>query len=60
MWRGVDVRLTPGDMLHAVNDCVVSRTVRLRAALDEVAAGGGAAPQLQREGWLRLVAFQVE
>jgi serine protease Do len=60
IWRGVDVPLTPGDVIHSVNGYIVSSLVGLRVALDEVEPGGAVTLQIEREGRLTFVAFQVD
>jgi serine protease Do len=60
IWRGVDVPLLAGDIIHAVNGYLVSSLVTLRIALDELKPGSAVALQIERDGRLMFVAFQLD
>ena len=60
VWRGINVPLTPGDIIHAINDSVVWSLADLRGALDGLKPGSGVALQVERDGRLMFVAFQLE
>jgi serine protease Do len=60
VWRGSTVPLTPGDIIHAINGTVVWSLTALRAALDSLKPGSSVALQIERDGRLMFVAFQLE
>jgi len=60
VWRGINVPLTPGDIIHAINDSVVWSLADLRGALDALKPGSSVALQVERDGRLMFVAFQLE
>ena len=58
--RGINAPLTPGDIIHAINSSVVWSLSDLRGTLDALKPGSSVALQVERDGRLMFVAFQLE
>jgi len=52
--------LTTGDIIHSVNGVPIGSVEALRNALDKVSLGSTAALQVEREGQLQFVTFEIE
>jgi serine protease Do len=58
--RAADVSLSIGDVVHSVNDLAVSNLQQLRAALDRLKPHSPVVLQIEREGNLTFVAFELD
>jgi S1-C subfamily serine protease len=54
------VSLSAGDVIHSVNGVLVSNLQELRAALDALNPHTSVVLQIEREGVLTFVAFELE
>jgi S1-C subfamily serine protease len=52
--------LSAGDVIHSVNGAVVSNLEELRAALDALKSRTPVVLQIERDGLLSFVAFELE
>jgi serine protease Do len=57
---GPDVGLTTGDVIHAVNNRPVDTVDNLRSALSQLKGGDSVAMQVERQGKLQFVAFEMD
>ncbi|HTN51040.1 MAG TPA: trypsin-like peptidase domain-containing protein [Anaeromyxobacter sp.] len=57
---GVDSGLQPGDVIHAVNRTAVESLADLRQVLRTIKAGQPVALQIEREGKMAYLAFEME
>jgi S1-C subfamily serine protease len=56
----VDVSLTTGDVIHAINGAPVDTIDSLRSALDHLKPNASVVLQIERAGKLMFIAFQSE
>ena len=56
----VEVSLSTGDVIHAINDAPVETLQGLRSSLDHLNADAPAVLQIEREGKLMYIAFRVD
>jgi serine protease Do len=56
----VDISLTTGDVIHAINGVAVETIAGLRAALDHLASNSAVVLQIEREGRLMFVSFEMD
>ena len=56
----VDTSLTAGDVIHAINGTPVESMETLRAVLDQMKANSAVVLQVEREGKLMFVSFQLD
>jgi serine protease Do len=56
----VDVSLSTGDIIHAINGSPVSTLEGLRSTLDHLSANTPVVLQIEREGKLMFIAFKME
>lgn len=54
------VALAPGDVIHAVNGRPVSSLAQLRSAIDTFRVGEAVVLQVERQGQLQFMAFEME
>ncbi len=57
---GVDTDLQPGDVIHALNGTKVESLDGLRAALNRISSGAPGVLQIERDGNLTYVTFEME
>jgi serine protease Do len=57
---GPDVGLTTGDVIHAVNGHPIDSVANLRAALSQFKSGDSLALQVERQGKLRFVSYEMD
>jgi serine protease Do len=57
---GPDVGLATGDIIHAINNRPVDTVENLRSALSTVKPGDAVALQVERQGKLQFVSFEME
>ena len=57
---GPDIGLTTGDVIHAVNNRPVDTVDNLRSALSQLKSGDSVALQIERQGKLQFVAFELD
>ncbi len=57
---GPDIGLTTGDVIHAVNNRPVDTVENLRSALSQLKSGDSVALQVERQGKLQFVAFELD
>jgi serine protease Do len=57
---GSDVRLKPGDLIHALNGTPIKTVAELRSGVDQLKPGQAAVLQVEREGEFLYVAVRVE
>jgi serine protease Do len=53
-------RFQPGDIIHAVNRSFVLRLVDLRDAVADLKDGDPVVVQIERQGQLMFIAFEVD
>jgi serine protease Do len=58
--EGLDVDLRPGDVIYAINNEPTSTVAALVTTLGQIQSGGAVVLQLEREGRLMYVAFEME
>lgn len=58
--EGVDVDLRPGDVIYAINNQPTSTVAALTGALGQVKTGDAVVLQVERDGSLMYVAFEME
>jgi serine protease Do len=58
--NGADADLHPGDVIHAVNGRPIETLEGLRAALSAIPASGSGALQIERDGRLMYVTFEMD
>ena len=58
--EGLDVDLRPGDVIYAINNEPTSSVKSLTTALDQMKSGDAVVLQLERDGALMYVAFEME
>jgi serine protease Do len=58
--ESLDVDLHPGDVIYAINTEPTSSIAALTKALDQMKSGDGVVLQIERDGQLRYVAFEME
>ena len=58
--RAAAVSLSAGDVIHSVNGAAVSNLQELRAALDGLKPQSPVVLQIEREGLLSFVAFELD
>jgi serine protease Do len=56
----VDISLTTGDVIHAINGVEVETIAALRSALDHLASASAVVLQIEREGRLMFVSFELD
>jgi serine protease Do len=56
----VDISLTTGDVIHAINGVQVETMAALRSALDHLAPNSSVVLQIEREGKLMFVSFELD
>jgi serine protease Do len=56
----VDISLTTGDVIHAINGVEVETIAGLRSALDHVPSNSPVVLQIEREGRLMFVSFELD
>jgi serine protease Do len=57
---GPDIGLTTGDVIHAINNRPVDTVENLRSALSQLKSGDSVALQIERQGKLQFVAFDLD
>jgi S1-C subfamily serine protease len=57
---GPDVGLTTGDIIHAINNRQVDTVDNLRSALSSLKAGDPIALQVERQGKLQFLSFEMD
>ncbi len=57
---GPSIGLTTGDVIHAINNRPVDTVENLRSALSQLKSGEAVALQIERQGQLRFVAFEMD
>ncbi len=57
---GPDIGLATGDVIHAVNNRPVDTVENLRSALSQLKSGDSVALQVERQGKLQFVAFDLD
>jgi serine protease Do len=57
---GPDIGLMTGDVIHAINNRPVDTVDNLRSALSQLKAGDSVALQIERQGKLQFVAFELD
>jgi S1-C subfamily serine protease len=58
--EGLDVDLRPGDVIYAINNEPTSSVKSLTTALEQMKSGDAVVLQLERDGALMYVAFEME
>jgi len=58
--EGLDVDLRPGDVIYAINNEPTATVAALTAALGQMKSGDAVVLQLERDGQLMYVAFEME
>ncbi len=58
--EGVDVDLRPGDVIYALNNEPTSSIAALKTTVGQLKSGDPVVLQIERDGQLRYVAFEVE
>ena len=56
----VDISLTTGDVIHAINGVEVETIAALRSALDHLASATAVVLQIERDGRLMFVSFELD
>ena len=59
-WGGFDVSLNPGDVIHAINGTPVASLNDLVSVLDGLKPRSSVVLQIEREGKLTFIAFQLD
>ena len=57
---GPDIGLTSGDVIHAINSRPVDTVENLRSALAQLKSGDSVALQVERQGKLQFVSFELD
>jgi len=57
---GPDIGLTTGDIIHAVNNRPVDTVENLRSALSQLKSGDSVALQIERQGKLQFLGFELD
>jgi serine protease Do len=57
---GPDIGLTTGDVIHAINNRPVDTVGNLRSALSQLKSGDSVALQVERQGKLQFVSFELD
>lgn len=57
---GPDFGLTTGDVIHAINNRPVDTVENLRSALSQLKSGDSVALQVERQGRLQFVSFELD
>jgi serine protease Do len=57
---GPSIGLTTGDVIHAINNRPVDTVDNLRSALSQLKSGDSVALQVERQGKLQFVAFEMD
>jgi serine protease Do len=57
---GPDIGLTSGDVIHAINNRPVDTVENLRSALAQLKSGDSVALQVERQGKLQFIAFDLD
>jgi serine protease Do len=57
---GPSIGLTTGDVIHAINNRPVDTVENLRSALSQLKSGDAVALQIERQGQLRFLAFEMD
>jgi serine protease Do len=57
---GPETSLTPGDVIHALNGSPITSLGGLRSGLDVLKPGSPVALQIERDGMLQFITFQLE
>jgi serine protease Do len=57
---GPDIGLTTGDVIHAINNRPVDTVENLRSALSQLKSGDSVALQVERQGKLQFVSFELD
>jgi serine protease Do len=58
--HSADVELSAGDIIHTLNGVSITNLQELRAALDTIASHGSVVLQIERNGKLSFVAFELD
>ena len=56
----VDTSLTAGDVIHAINGAQVETLAALRSALDHLSSNTPVVLQIERDGRLMFVSFELD
>jgi serine protease Do len=59
-WGTADVSLNPGDVIHAINGASVERLDELVTVLDSLGPRSSVVLQIERDGQMSFVAFQLD
>jgi S1-C subfamily serine protease len=57
---GPNIGLTTGDVIHAINNRPVDTVDNLRSALSQMKSGDSVALQVERQGKLQFVSFELD
>jgi len=57
---GPNIGLTTGDVIHAINNRPVDTVENLRSVLSQVKSGDSVALQIERQGKLQFVSFELD
>lgn len=57
---GPDIGLTTGDVIHAINNRPLDTVENLRSALSQLKSGDSVALQVERQGKLQFIAFELD
>lgn len=57
---GPDIGLTTGDVIHAINNRPVDTVDNLRSTLSQLKSGNSVALQVERQGKLQFIAFELD
>jgi S1-C subfamily serine protease len=57
---GPSIGLTTGDVIHAINNRPVDTVENLRSSLSQLKSGDAVALQIERQGQLRFLAFEMD
>lgn len=57
---GPNIGLTTGDVIHAINNRPVDTVENLRSALSQLKSGDSVALQVERQGKLQFIAFELD
>ena len=58
--ESLEVDLRPGDVIYAINTEPTSSIAALTKALDQMKSGEGVVLQIERDGQLKYVSFEME
>lgn len=57
---GPSIGLTTGDVIHTINNCPVDTVDHLRSVLSQLKSGDAVALQVERQGKLQFIAFEID